>query len=49
MAEWLYEIQQMSSITDGELEQVLREYGARGRELGQVLPLSEPSSARFAG
>ena len=45
MAEWLYEIQQVSSITDEQLEEVLREQGEKGWELVQVLPLGEPSNA----
>ena len=42
MAEWLYEIRQLSSVTDEQLEEVLQEQGAKGRELVQVLPLGEP-------
>jgi Domain of unknown function (DUF4177) len=45
MAEWLYEIRQLSSITDEQLEEVLREQGANGWELVQVLALGEPPDA----
>ena len=44
MAEWLYEIQRLSSVTDEQLEEVLREQGAKGWELVQVLPLGEPQN-----
>ncbi len=45
MAEWLYEIQQLSSVTDQQLEEVLREQGAKGWELVQILPGSESPNA----
>jgi hypothetical protein len=45
MAEWLYEIRQLPSVTDEQLEEVLQEQGAKGWELVQVLPLGEPPNA----
>jgi len=45
MAEWLYEIQQVSSVTDQQLEEVLREQGVKGWELVQILPRSESPNA----
>jgi hypothetical protein len=45
MAEWLYEIRQLSSVTDEQLEKILQEQGAKGWELVQVLALGEPPNA----
>jgi hypothetical protein len=41
MAEWLYEIKRMSSVTNSELERLLQEQGENGWELVQVLRPSE--------
>ena len=38
MAEWLYDIQHLNSVTGTQLEDLLREQGENGWELVQVLP-----------
>jgi hypothetical protein len=41
MAEWLYDIQRLNSVTDAELSEILRERGVGGWELVQVIYPSE--------
>ena len=43
MAEWLYEVQRMSSTTDLEFKHFLQQNGENGWELVQVLPATETS------
>jgi len=40
MAEWLYDIQRLNSVTDAELREILRERGLEGWELVQIIPPS---------
>jgi len=40
MAEWLYDIQQVNTVTDAELGELLRERGVEGWELVQIIPAS---------
>jgi hypothetical protein len=40
MAEWLYDIQRLNSLTDAELSETLRERGMEGWELVQIIPPS---------
>ena len=49
MAEWLYEIKRLSSITDSQLESLLHEQGESGWELVQVLTPSEGSNGAGYG
>ncbi len=41
MAEWLYEIKQISSLADSRLQTLLEEQGEEGWELVQVLSPTE--------
>ena len=40
MAEWLYDIRQVNTVTDAELVELLRERGVEGWELVQLIPAS---------
>jgi hypothetical protein len=50
VAEWLYDIERVGLVTDASLDAVLRERGANGWELVQIMPIlegPEPASYRL--
>ena len=49
MAEWQYEMQRVSYVTDSQLEHFLHEQGKKGWELVQALPGAEsPNGTKYS-